>query len=200
MWHSFCGSTQNVFVYLVRTRSWAGISKNPPLCFVNFIVPIITLLVLRPYKTKFTKCQEKHDSCQEKCNLFTVFHLCSGGRVVYCFLCVFSLAAFTACPQGTFKSSQGAGLCQQCPLNSRSTIEAATLCGCRNGYYRGDMDRPEDVCTSESVFFSLCQTNTYTNKQKYISNKPFSSVAECSYASGWPIQPCENRSLDWSYQ
>uniref|UniRef100_A0A673CAM1 receptor protein-tyrosine kinase n=1 Tax=Sphaeramia orbicularis TaxID=375764 RepID=A0A673CAM1_9TELE len=54
----------------------------------------------------------------------------------------------TACPQGTFKSSQGAGLCQQCPLNSRSTIEAATLCGCRNGYYRGDMDKPEDVCTS----------------------------------------------------
>uniref|UniRef100_A0A3Q1J791 receptor protein-tyrosine kinase n=1 Tax=Anabas testudineus TaxID=64144 RepID=A0A3Q1J791_ANATE len=53
-----------------------------------------------------------------------------------------------ACPQGTFKSSQGAGLCQQCPLNSRSTIEAATLCGCRNGYYRGDMDKPEDVCTS----------------------------------------------------
>ncbi|TMS20796.1 Ephrin type-B receptor 1 [Larimichthys crocea] len=53
-----------------------------------------------------------------------------------------------ACPQGTFKSFQGAGLCQQCPLNSRSTIEAATLCGCRNGYYRGDMDKPEDVCTS----------------------------------------------------
>uniref|UniRef100_A0A3Q0RUM1 receptor protein-tyrosine kinase n=1 Tax=Amphilophus citrinellus TaxID=61819 RepID=A0A3Q0RUM1_AMPCI len=53
-----------------------------------------------------------------------------------------------ACPQGTFKSSQGAGLCQQCPPNSRSTIEAATLCGCRNGYYRGDMDKPEDLCTS----------------------------------------------------
>uniref|UniRef100_A0AAQ5YPA6 receptor protein-tyrosine kinase n=1 Tax=Amphiprion ocellaris TaxID=80972 RepID=A0AAQ5YPA6_AMPOC len=53
-----------------------------------------------------------------------------------------------ACPQGTFKSSQGAGLCQQCPLYSLSTIEAATLCGCRNGYYRGDMDRPEDMCTS----------------------------------------------------
>ncbi|KAM9761307.1 ephrin type-B receptor 1-like isoform 2-T2 [Menidia menidia] len=56
-----------------------------------------------------------------------------------------------ACPQGTFKSSQGAGLCQQCPLNSRSTIEAATLCGCRNGYYRGDMDKPEDMCTTPSV-------------------------------------------------
>lgn len=56
----------------------------------------------------------------------------------------------SACPQGTFKSFQGAGLCQQCPLNSRSTIEAATLCSCRNGYYRGDMDRPEDMCTSES--------------------------------------------------
>lgn len=56
----------------------------------------------------------------------------------------------SACPQGTFKSFQGAGLCQQCPPNSRSTIEAATLCNCRNGYYRGDMDRPEDMCTSES--------------------------------------------------
>ncbi|CAJ1061097.1 ephrin type-B receptor 1-like [Xyrichtys novacula] len=53
-----------------------------------------------------------------------------------------------ACPQGTFKSTQGVGLCQQCPPNSRSTIEAATLCSCRNGYYRGDMDKPEDVCTS----------------------------------------------------
>ncbi|XP_049587998.1 ephrin type-B receptor 1 isoform X1 [Syngnathus scovelli] len=53
-----------------------------------------------------------------------------------------------ACPQGTFKSSQGPGLCQQCPLNSRSTIEAASLCGCRNGYYRGDMDKPHDLCTS----------------------------------------------------
>ncbi|KAL3976740.1 poly [ADP-ribose] polymerase 2/3/4 [Sarotherodon galilaeus] len=53
-----------------------------------------------------------------------------------------------ACPQGTFKSFQGPGLCQQCPPNSRSTIEAATLCGCRNGYYRGDMDKPEDLCTS----------------------------------------------------
>uniref|UniRef100_A0A8C8DFU0 receptor protein-tyrosine kinase n=1 Tax=Oryzias sinensis TaxID=183150 RepID=A0A8C8DFU0_9TELE len=53
-----------------------------------------------------------------------------------------------ACPQGTFKSSQGAGLCQQCPFNSRSTIEAATLCGCRNGYYRGDTEKPEDMCTS----------------------------------------------------
>uniref|UniRef100_A0A7N8XL02 receptor protein-tyrosine kinase n=1 Tax=Mastacembelus armatus TaxID=205130 RepID=A0A7N8XL02_9TELE len=66
------------------------------------------------------------------------------------FVCIFcpSLSFYTACPQGTFKSSQGAGLCQQCPLNSRSTIEAATLCGCRNGYYRGDMDKPEDMCTS----------------------------------------------------
>ncbi|KAM6963135.1 ephrin type-B receptor 1-like [Aplochiton taeniatus] len=53
-----------------------------------------------------------------------------------------------ACPQGTFKSLQGAGLCQQCPPSSRSTLEAAALCGCRNGYYRGDMDQPEDPCTS----------------------------------------------------
>ncbi|CAL8306317.1 unnamed protein product [Lota lota] len=53
-----------------------------------------------------------------------------------------------ACPQGTFKSFQGAGLCQQCPANSFSVAEAATLCGCRNGYYRGDVDKPEDACTS----------------------------------------------------
>lgn len=66
-----------------------------------------------------------------------------------------SLLSLSACPQGTFKSFQGAGLCQQCPLNSRSTIEAATLCGCRNGYYRGDMDKPEDMCTSESLSLSV---------------------------------------------
>uniref|UniRef100_A0A3P9A080 receptor protein-tyrosine kinase n=1 Tax=Esox lucius TaxID=8010 RepID=A0A3P9A080_ESOLU len=53
-----------------------------------------------------------------------------------------------ACPQGTFKSTQGPALCLQCPPNSRSTVEAATLCTCRNGYYRGDMDPPEASCTS----------------------------------------------------
>uniref|UniRef100_A0A8C9VXE5 receptor protein-tyrosine kinase n=1 Tax=Scleropages formosus TaxID=113540 RepID=A0A8C9VXE5_SCLFO len=53
-----------------------------------------------------------------------------------------------ACPPGTFKSSQGAGLCQQCPPNSRSAVEAATICICRNGYYRSDMDLPEASCTS----------------------------------------------------
>ncbi|KAJ7992887.1 hypothetical protein DPEC_G00266740 [Dallia pectoralis] len=53
-----------------------------------------------------------------------------------------------ACPQGTFKSTQGPALCQQCPPNSRSTAEAATICTCRNGYYRGDMDPPEASCTS----------------------------------------------------
>ncbi|TNN41580.1 Ephrin type-B receptor 1 [Liparis tanakae] len=37
---------------------------------------------------------------------------------------------------------------KQCPLNSRSTVEAATLCGCRAGFYRGDMDKAGDVCTS----------------------------------------------------
>ncbi|XP_029606992.1 ephrin type-B receptor 1-like isoform X2 [Salmo trutta] len=56
-----------------------------------------------------------------------------------------------ACPQGTFKSTQGPGLCLQCPPNSRSTVEAATICGCRNGYYRGDMDLPEASCTTPSM-------------------------------------------------
>ncbi|KAM9427208.1 ephrin type-B receptor 1-like [Salvelinus alpinus] len=53
-----------------------------------------------------------------------------------------------ACPPGTFKSSQGPGLCLQCPSNSRSAAEAATICVCRNGYYRGDVDRPDMPCTS----------------------------------------------------
>lgn len=70
-------------------------------------------------------------------------------------LCVFSLTSclcvlvFTACPPGTFKSTQGPGLCLQCPPNSRSTAEAATVCVCRNGYYRGDADQPDEPCTSE---------------------------------------------------
>ncbi|TWW73269.1 Ephrin type-B receptor 1-B [Takifugu flavidus] len=53
-----------------------------------------------------------------------------------------------ACPPGTFKSTQGPGLCLQCPPNSRSTAEAATVCVCRNGYYRGDADQPDEPCTS----------------------------------------------------
>lgn len=57
----------------------------------------------------------------------------------------------TACPPGTFKSTQGPGLCLQCPPNSRSTSEAATICVCRNGYYRGDADQPDEPCTSEFI-------------------------------------------------
>ncbi|XP_030219305.1 ephrin type-B receptor 1-B [Gadus morhua] len=53
-----------------------------------------------------------------------------------------------ACPPGTFKSNQGPGLCLQCPPNSRSAGEAATVCICRNGYYRGDADLPDAPCTS----------------------------------------------------
>ncbi|XP_036821910.1 ephrin type-B receptor 1 isoform X3 [Oncorhynchus mykiss] len=56
-----------------------------------------------------------------------------------------------ACPPGTFKSSQGPGLCLQCPSNSRSAAEAATICACRNGYYRGDVDQPDMPCTTPSI-------------------------------------------------
>ncbi|KAK1162733.1 ephrin type-B receptor 1 [Acipenser oxyrinchus oxyrinchus] len=55
--------------------------------------------------------------------------------------------ACRACPPGTFKSSQGADLCLQCPHNSRSNTEATTICICRNGYYRGDSDFPNAPCT-----------------------------------------------------
>uniref|UniRef100_A0A8B9FKX9 Ephrin type-B receptor 2 n=1 Tax=Amazona collaria TaxID=241587 RepID=A0A8B9FKX9_9PSIT len=44
--------------------------------------------------------------------------------------------ACKACPAGTFKASQGAGICVPCPSNSRSTAEASPVCMCRNGYYR----------------------------------------------------------------
>lgn len=54
-----------------------------------------------------------------------------------------------ACPAGTFKASQGAGLCAPCPPNSRSSAEASPLCACRNGYFRADLDPPTAACTSE---------------------------------------------------
>ncbi|KAK1790091.1 hypothetical protein P4O66_002399 [Electrophorus voltai] len=53
-----------------------------------------------------------------------------------------------ACPPGTFKSTQGTGLCLQCPPNSRSTSEASNICVCRNGYYRADGEHPDMPCTS----------------------------------------------------
>ncbi|XP_033372622.1 ephrin type-B receptor 1 isoform X2 [Parus major] len=56
--------------------------------------------------------------------------------------------ACKACPAGTFKASQGAGLCVPCPPNSRSTAEASPVCACRNGYYRADFDPPAAACTS----------------------------------------------------
>ncbi|XP_057284979.1 ephrin type-B receptor 1 isoform X1 [Pezoporus wallicus] len=56
--------------------------------------------------------------------------------------------ACKACPAGTFKASQGAGVCVPCPSNSRSTAEASPVCTCRNGYYRADFDPPTAACTS----------------------------------------------------
>uniref|UniRef100_A0A8C3NUK4 Ephrin type-B receptor 2 n=1 Tax=Cyanoderma ruficeps TaxID=181631 RepID=A0A8C3NUK4_9PASS len=56
--------------------------------------------------------------------------------------------ACKACPAGTFKASQGSGLCVPCPPNSRSSAEASAVCPCRNGYYRADFDPPAAACTS----------------------------------------------------
>ncbi|XP_069720814.1 ephrin type-B receptor 1 [Phaenicophaeus curvirostris] len=56
--------------------------------------------------------------------------------------------ACKACPVGTFKASQGTGVCMPCPSNSRSTAEASPVCTCRNGYYRADFDLPAAACTS----------------------------------------------------
>ncbi|XP_019398508.1 PREDICTED: ephrin type-B receptor 1 isoform X5 [Crocodylus porosus] len=59
--------------------------------------------------------------------------------------------ACKACPAGMFKANQGAGICAQCPTNSRSTAEASPICTCRNGYYRAESDPPEAACTTPST-------------------------------------------------
>ncbi|TNN55892.1 Ephrin type-B receptor 2 [Liparis tanakae] len=84
-----------------------------------------------------------------------------------------------ACPPGTFKSTQGPGLCLQCPPNSRSTAEAATICVCRNGYYRGDADQPDEPCT-KLCLRSINQANLQQQKLKRFSppsEAPGSSLA-----------------------
>ncbi|XP_069474869.1 ephrin type-B receptor 3 isoform X3 [Ambystoma mexicanum] len=53
-----------------------------------------------------------------------------------------------ACGPGNFKSKQGEGLCSPCPPNSRTSSGAATICTCRNGYFRADTDSADSACTS----------------------------------------------------
>ncbi|KAM8888907.1 ephrin type-B receptor 3b isoform 7-T7 [Synchiropus picturatus] len=53
-----------------------------------------------------------------------------------------------ACGPGTFKFKQGDGFCAPCPANSRASSGAASICSCRNGYYRADADSPESPCTT----------------------------------------------------
>ncbi|XP_019329860.1 PREDICTED: ephrin type-B receptor 3 isoform X9 [Aptenodytes forsteri] len=53
-----------------------------------------------------------------------------------------------ACGPGTFKSKQGEGPCSPCPPNSRTTSGAATVCTCRNSFFRADMDPADSACTS----------------------------------------------------
>nr|XP_057928479.1 ephrin type-B receptor 3-like isoform X3 [Doryrhamphus excisus] len=53
-----------------------------------------------------------------------------------------------ACNPGTFKYKQGEGFCLPCPANSRASSGAASVCSCRNGYYRSDTDTPDSPCTT----------------------------------------------------
>ncbi|KAK1162412.1 ephrin type-B receptor 3-like isoform X1 [Acipenser oxyrinchus oxyrinchus] len=53
-----------------------------------------------------------------------------------------------ACSPGTFKSRQGDGLCSPCPPNSRTSSGSATVCTCRNGYFRADSDSAEMACST----------------------------------------------------
>ncbi|XP_019953998.1 ephrin type-B receptor 3 isoform X7 [Paralichthys olivaceus] len=53
-----------------------------------------------------------------------------------------------ACSPGTFKSKQGDGFCLPCPAHSVASSGAASICSCRNGYYRSDTDSPDSPCTT----------------------------------------------------
>ncbi|XP_029987410.1 ephrin type-B receptor 3b isoform X4 [Sphaeramia orbicularis] len=69
-----------------------------------------------------------------------------------------------ACSPGTFKSKQGDGFCLPCPANSRASSGAASVCSCRNGYYRSDADSPDSPCTTvpsapRSVISSVNETS-----------------------------------------
>ncbi|XP_017268958.1 ephrin type-B receptor 3 isoform X6 [Kryptolebias marmoratus] len=69
-----------------------------------------------------------------------------------------------ACSPGTFKSKQGEGPCYPCPPNSRAPSGAASVCSCRNGYYRSDTDLADSPCTTvpsapRSVISSVNETS-----------------------------------------
>ncbi|XP_058493429.1 ephrin type-B receptor 3-like isoform X13 [Solea solea] len=69
-----------------------------------------------------------------------------------------------ACSPGTFKSKQGDGFCLPCPANSRASSGAASVCSCRNGFYRSDTDSPDTPCTTvpsapRSVISSVNETS-----------------------------------------
>ncbi|KAM9385461.1 ephrin type-B receptor 3b isoform 5-T5 [Pholidichthys leucotaenia] len=69
-----------------------------------------------------------------------------------------------ACSPGTFKSKQGNGFCVPCPANSRATSGAASVCSCRNGYYRSDSESPDSPCTTvpsapRSIISSVNETS-----------------------------------------
>ena len=96
---------------------------------------------------------------------------------VICHQCLtlFISCFLSACPPGTFKSTQGPGLCLQCPPNSRSTAEAATICVCRNGYYRGDADQPDEPCTSEYIVHDV-RTPTPSHACILVGRAPVISI------------------------
>lgn len=59
----------------------------------------------------------------------------------------------SACSRGKFKSKQGEGPCFPCPPNSQAASGAASICSCRNGYYRADTDSADSPCTSKWRLF-----------------------------------------------
>ena len=69
--------------------------------------------------------------------------------VIHPFISQFFSLFPSACSPGTFKSKQGDSFCLPCPANSRASSGAASVCSCRNGFYRSDTDSPDSPCTSK---------------------------------------------------
>ncbi|KAG7272515.1 hypothetical protein CRUP_006804 [Coryphaenoides rupestris] len=51
--------------------------------------------------------------------------------------------------------SRGRGCASQCPPTAYPLPKPPTLCGCRNGYYRGDVDKPETPAPHSVVHYSV---------------------------------------------
>lgn len=76
--------------------------------------------------------------------------------VYFTFGCDLFLTAFffcsPACKPGYYKAFSGNTKCSKCPQHSSSHDQAATICHCDKGFYRGIKDPASMACTSKNYF------------------------------------------------